>query len=178
MDEIICPECGRPNLSEAEKCWYCQVSLVKNGPDAGLLEQISDPAADKTSVENPTGKSPVKDDSSEDLPDWLKRIRELKKADQPLEEIDQWQQEKLFAGQAGDSEDPLDQPEFLRRISKPRVDAESRPAIPEVQPMLEETPMEKKSEAHDEAVDSKPDPSDEDLPDGFTPFKTESDQER
>jgi hypothetical protein len=176
MDEIICPDCGRPNLSEAEKCWYCQVPLVKNDSDTGSADQSPDTAAVKSSNESPTVKTPAGDDSAEDLPDWLKRVRELKKADQPPEENNEWQQQKLFAGQAEDTEESADQPEFLRRISKSHAEPDPKPVIPEGQPLLEEAPsVVEEPAAGNESADFESSQSDDELPDGFTPLKTEND---
>jgi hypothetical protein len=175
MDEIICPECGRPNLSEAVKCWYCQVPLLRDDADASLLNVTRDSATGKSADENPTGNTPSRDDSTEDLPDWLKRIRELKKADQPAEEIDQWQQEKLFAGHAEEQEKPSDQPEYLRKISRSHTGQDPKPVIPQTQPMLEETPAEEELENNDGFTSLESDQADDDLPDGFTPLKTEND---
>ena len=59
MDEIICPECGRPNLAEAEKCWYCQVPLVKSDGDTGQSEKTLDSADEKSGSKVLLLKSPV-----------------------------------------------------------------------------------------------------------------------
>jgi hypothetical protein len=175
MDEIICPDCGRPNLSEAEKCWYCQVPLVKSDADASRSNEALFLDSEKSAAESTAGKIPLKDDSSEDLPDWLKRIRELKKADQPAEEIDQWQQEKLFAGHVEDQDKTSDRPEYLRRISRSHNEPDPKPMIPEGQPMLEETPAEEELEDQDESKNIETADPDDELPDGFTPLKTEND---
>ena len=45
MDEIICPACGRPNLAEAVKCWYCQEILENQSQpdeDEVPLQEASD----------------------------------------------------------------------------------------------------------------------------------------
>ena len=68
MDEIICPECGRPNLIEAEKCWYCQVPLV-NQKDAS--EDLSEPGGQETGEEAANKKSPASEENEENLPEWL-----------------------------------------------------------------------------------------------------------
>ena len=103
MDEIICPECGRPNLIEAEKCWYCQVPLVSKEDDP---DEQSEPDAQQAGEEAANNKSAASEENDENLPEWLKRIRELKKADTPVEEVDEWQQEKLFPGLAQDADGP------------------------------------------------------------------------
>jgi len=95
MEEIICPQCGRPNLIEAEKCWYCQTILEKNTVESqnktsDIPTEANGLAEKKISQENE--KLPV-----QDIPEWLTRIRDLKEADQPPEEKDpDWQQKDLF----------------------------------------------------------------------------------
>jgi hypothetical protein len=95
MDDIICPECGRPNLFEAEKCWYCQTNLqdvkdaeIKNGSD-GQQKKVLDHLSQEEFDPN--------NEPEQNIPEWLKRVRELKEADKPLEENDPgWQQQNLF----------------------------------------------------------------------------------
>ena len=96
MDEIICPQCGRPNLNEAKKCWFCQTELVtpEEEPTEGLAKTLQD--AD-THSENPDEASG--EEESENIPEWLRRVRQLKEADAPPEEeTPDWEQTKLFNG--------------------------------------------------------------------------------
>ena len=97
MDEIICPECGRPNLVEAEKCWYCQSPLVSKEE---VSEEFSETDAEQAGEDSAGSQPSAPQENEENLPEWLKRVRELKKADTPVEEVDEWQQEKLFPGLA------------------------------------------------------------------------------
>ena len=95
MEEIICPQCGRPNLIEAEKCWYCQVILEKN------TGEIQEKASDMPTKANGLAVKKIAQEDEklpiQDIPEWLTRIRELKEADQPPEEKDpDWQQKDLF----------------------------------------------------------------------------------
>ncbi len=95
MEEITCPQCGRPNLIEAEKCWYCQAALEKN--KGGSEENI--PVVPKAADDAVDIKIEPKDEmrTAQNIPEWLKRVRELKEADQPPEEKDpNWQQQDLF----------------------------------------------------------------------------------
>lgn len=98
MEEIICPQCGRPNLIKAKKCWYCQIILEKHTGKSQKntlsvpkinhekIEKIADPEEKKLTDQN--------------IPEWLRRIRELKKADQPPEEKDpNWRQQDLFVSE-------------------------------------------------------------------------------
>ena len=95
MEEIICPQCGRPNLIEAKKCWYCQTILEKNTGE-NQEESSSIPTKADDQVEKKTVPGDEKQ-PEQDIPKWLKRVRELKEADQPPEEKDpNWQQQKFF----------------------------------------------------------------------------------
>ena len=174
MDEIICPECGRPNLAEAEKCWYCQIPLVKSDGEDNQREETSDSTADNSAAENTKTKFAGKEESAEDLPDWLKRIRELKKVDTPVEEVDQWQQEKLFAGLTQEKDKTTEHTEVVKRPVRSHDEPDPKPIIPEGQPLLEETPAEEKLEKQDEPENVESDHTDDELPEGFTPLNTTS----
>jgi hypothetical protein len=174
MNEIICPECGRPNLTEAEKCWYCQILLVKNKGEDNQQDESSDTVGDCSAVENTKDALISKEEPAEDLPGWLKRIRELKKADQPVEEVDQWQQEKLFTGLAQEKGKPADHTDEVRRPIRTQDEPAPKPIVPEGQPLLEEAPKEEKTGDMDESESVEPDHPDDELPEGFTPLKTGS----
>ena len=95
MEEIICPQCGRPNLIEAEKCWYCQTILEKNmgknKEKTSVIPKVIDDEIEKKIIPEDEMRS------DQNIPNWLKRIRELKEADQPPEEEDpNWQQQGFF----------------------------------------------------------------------------------
>ena len=173
MDEIICPECGRPNLVEAEKCWYCQVPLV-NQEDAS--EELSELDAEQAGEEIAKNRPSAPVENEENLPEWLKRIRELKKADTPVEEVDEWQQEKLFPGLAKEPDGPEGRSESPIRPPRASEKPDPKPVIPEGQPMLDEAPVEEDPE--EETMPEEGDPQDEEgpgdpedeLPEGFTPL--------
>jgi len=171
MEEIICPECGRPNLSEAVKCWYCQTKFEKKPEDqkdhqqsnAGDQKQAADRDATTTNPENPGA-----------IPDWLSRVRELKKADEELleEQSDQWQQEALFlnkenASKPGDKKKP-------RKISIEKQSAKnSIPAPPLMKNAVktENTLDEKESHPDQEPKETETElDSLEELPEGFEPL--------
>ena len=95
MEEIICPQCGRPNLIEAKKCWYCQTVLEENI----RVSQENNPVIPKATDDSDEKKIDPKDKKQTDhnIPEWLKHVRELKEADHPPEERDpNWQQQDLF----------------------------------------------------------------------------------
>lgn len=178
-EEIICTNCGRPNLLEAEKCWYCQAPLKKEAQD--------DPAVEE-GRERPAAESQQKDhreeahdrDSEGEIPDWLKRIRELRQQDMAVEEeTDQWQQQVLFE----DSAKSKDKPPAKKQEPKPAVNKTQEPSstekqVPKSQPSLEV------NEAAGEKIEQSQPPNDkkgedsenqpEELPDGFVKFDPKS----
>ena len=174
MDEIICPECGRPNLVEAEKCWYCQSPLVSKEDDS---EELLETPAEQTGEASANNSSAATQENEENLPEWLKRIRELKKADTPIEEVDEWQQEKLFPGLTQEPDGPTGRSETPSRPPRGNEKTEPKPVIPEGQPMLDEVPDEDEAEemrmTDDGAPQNEDEPDDpgDDLPEGFTPLE-------
>jgi len=174
MDEIICPECGRPNLTEAEKCWYCQAPLVNK---ENVREELSETTAEQTGVETTNNRSVATQENEENLPEWLKRIRELKKADTPAEEVDEWQQEKLFPGLAQEPDGPSGRAEVPSRPPRGYEKTDPKPMIPEGQPMLDEAPVEDEADEMRMTDDGAPPDEDEpgdpenELPEGFTPLE-------
>jgi hypothetical protein len=161
MDDIICPECGRPNLFKAEKCWYCQTSLQ----EIKKTEIVNNSAAQQEkSLDYPLHEGPVSNEEPEhNIPEWLKLVRELKEADQPPEECDpNWQQQYLF-----DSK------------KKTRKNTKTEKKKPVVKNPI--TPKDRKNErkndnplelpivkSENEILDQEDEESSEDLPDGFT----------
>ena len=174
MDEIICPKCGRPNLSEAEKCWYCQVPLVKSNGEDTQPEKAPDSTADNSVTESIKGRFSGKEKPVEDIPDWLKRIRDLKKADQPVEEVDEWQQQKLFAGLAEEKDKSAKRPELPKRSVRLHGVPDPKPVVPAGQPSLDETSAEENLNEQDESEDIKSNHPNDELPEGFTPLNTGS----
>ncbi len=82
MSEILCPICQRPNDDTSARCWYCQAVLpVSEKPQAGGNTDWLNTLRDESlSEEGPADYSPVTPDgvvenSSDDVPDWLARIR-------------------------------------------------------------------------------------------------------
>ena len=98
MEEIICPHCGRPNLIEAEKCWYCQTALEENMEDSQENNSVVPRTADDAVEHKIFTKDEMRSDQN--IPEWLKHIRELKEADQPPKEKDpNWQQQDFFTSE-------------------------------------------------------------------------------
>lgn len=79
MAEIHCPICNRPNDANAERCWFCQAVLPKNGEaSARPQEDWLDSFRDKTPPPEDENQNPAiePEPGEEDVPDWLARIRE------------------------------------------------------------------------------------------------------
>ena len=163
LDEKKCPVCGRPNLSQAEKCWYCQAPLEeqKETKQNSLLseEELLDQSGEGSSfvqsaMETESGDQP------ESTPEWLRRVRELIAAEKHDEEpVDDWQQQQLFDASEKKTTKPAKIP------SQPENPA---PAIKIKKEQKDSSPkIEKPS-------DPEP-PESEELPDGFTHLSTHSD---
>jgi hypothetical protein len=177
-EEIICTNCGRPNLPEAVKCWYCQIPLKKE-------EEDSQPSLDNIP---PEASKPQKDDQQaqidaenegEDIPDWLRRIREKKKEEQAKEEEkDQWQQQNLFIK----GEKPADAaPKAKKKPDKPagksQRPAPKKKAAPQAKPVVNKEAQSKekpKSSTPTKKDAPNPDNQEEDLPDGFIKFDSKN----
>lgn len=175
-DEIICSECGRPNLPEAEKCWYCQALLKETaqGEDGDVEAKVTEePGVDEYSPGESKAEKIV-----EDIPEWLKRVRELKKADQPEdEEEDQWRQQILFESQAKEkSASKTSGGTKPRLASKPSEDKPENHLKEEGQPIFAHTTRNSETEfppiETDDAGSETTDEGDAELPDGFTPLDT------
>jgi len=134
MDEIICPICGRGNTLQAINCRYCQVPLDK--PEKPLTNQLFESVDNPEFIKKrPSSKSKPGEDPSvdENTPEWLKRIRELKKADEEHErEKEKWRQQTLF-GQDNHQKTKQKQPP---PVKKPDVTTD-----PEKEKVLPENPM-------------------------------------
>ncbi len=174
-DEIICSECGRPNLPEAEKCWYCQTSLKEGDKkDEVGLEEVQEETDNP--VEEEAKVILKNEEPDKDIPDWLKRVRELKKADQPEEEIDQWRQQILFNKSEEDKE-PQKKPNKSQQHQasqksrkKPRrQSAKKEQPAPVTEANALESPVSPENEP--EIKETAEDRNDE-LPTGFKPLDT------
>ncbi len=162
LEEKNCPVCGRPNLSKAEKCWYCQSSLDEK-PESkqnSLLsdEELLDQSGGGSSfVNSTTNGNPQGNENS--TPEWLRRVRELIAAEKVEEEpVDEWQQHHLFDTSEKGAEKKSPQTE------KEPGHFSNRPAKkdPSTMPFNEKQYTEKQEQ-------------EEHLPDGFTHFSTNPD---
>ena len=153
MDEIICSQCGKANLLSNINCRYCQAPLKKTEP--------------VHSAENTR---------EVEIPEWLKRIRELKILDEEREkEKEKWRQQTLFGQnnnqQKKNNKMPEKKPEPVKRIENFTTDQTKSSRNPkkinnpEVKPLFHHENEEEKK-----AVSGK-----DDLPEGFHPLSIDED---
>ena len=105
MNELICPICGRANLLSAINCRYCQAPLETSSQTDSItanenhLFEINNQPEEKHNISFQPIPDPIEvSPNNKEEPEWLKRIRELKRADEQKEkERDQWRQQTLFS---------------------------------------------------------------------------------
>jgi len=153
MDEIICSQCGKANLLSNINCRYCQTPLKKT-------------------------ESMHSDENTQEveIPEWLKRIRELKILDEEREkEKEKWRQQTLF-GQNNDKQKQKNKmeekkPEPVKRIENFSTDQTKdsknpqKINTPEVKPLFRTDNEEEKKTASGK----------DDLPEGFHPLSIDED---
>lgn len=187
MDEIICPACGRPNLAEAVRCWYCQEMLeTQSQPDEDAEPILA--ASDEADATHQEGRQEPADAeaSEEEIPEWLKRIRSLKEAEMKEEEQrSRWQQQALFSGGAPKERKPGARREPRKRSPQPVPQtAPEEPAgdqpesaiPPDAQPDLpaqEDRPIQTAPANGGADAEAAQIDTTEDLPDGYVPFDRE-----
>jgi hypothetical protein len=187
MDEIICPACGRPNLAEAVKCWYCQEILeTQSQPDEDAEPMV--PVSD--GIDAPAQDEGQESEDAEalekEIPEWLKRIRALKEAEMTEEEERiRWQQQALFSGGASKKREPGAHREPRKRSPQPTphdtpdeppADLPESAVTPDAQPDLpaqadhpiQTAPANVNVDAETAEIDTT-----EDLPDGYMPLDRE-----
>jgi hypothetical protein len=137
MAELVCPNCGKPNLISRESCQYCQASLM---PSNEALEEALGQSAEQSGLpaeeldwlesmrQRESGRSagasglflPDEDAEGEaeldlgaDLPEWLGNLENKPEPGQPGEDIPP---RPALAGETA----PADQPAWLQRIRQRR----------------------------------------------------------
>jgi len=153
MDEIICSQCGKANLLSNINCRYCQTPLKKT-----------------ESVHSDENTQEV------EIPEWLKRIRELKILDEEREkEKEKWRQQTLF-GQNNDQQKqknkaPEKKSELMKRIENSPADQTKSSRNPKKINNPEDKPL-----IHpDQEKENKEIANNEELPDGFSPLSIDED---
>ncbi len=100
MDKISCPICTRLNDPQENRCWFCSAELhsavpTPGGNDDRLGEMKEDPDAGNTILNDDTLKNIEKVIPSEDIPEWLARIR----AREAAERAQQIKEDELLKAQ-------------------------------------------------------------------------------
>lgn len=92
MAEILCPICQRPNEDNAARCWYCQAVLPENEKPAagGNTDWLNNLRDESLSDEGPADYTPITpldgdENSPDEVPDWLARIRTREKLEKESE---------------------------------------------------------------------------------------------
>jgi hypothetical protein len=171
MDEIICSECGRPNLPEAVKCWYCQHPLEIFSDNQSFETTADENLAAKDSKE----PLEVFENQSEekDIPEWLKRVREQVRNDQEIEEEEKWKQEGFFRSEESAE---FNKNDSGRAKQKPRGKQKKKPVEKPIQEKLVgEQAMEADHLINNQETeeDTELNVEESDLPDGFIQLPSE-----
>lgn len=187
-EEILCANCGRPNLPEATKCWYCQSLLNENAGDEPHGSEGEDSQPSELIERQPAVKPAPPQEAVEEIPEWLKRIREKEQKDRAaLEERDQWQQQALFGNAAPSESSELSLPSRKREPRHKEAEESLKPVEREAaaaQPLPDPTPPLTPPAAQTQAAQAEieeiedaaenPDGQSSDLPDGFIRFEPKS----
>jgi hypothetical protein len=153
MDEVICPHCGKKNTSVDRFCHQC-------------LKPLRLSPSDKVNESQ----------AGEEVPEWLKRIRELKRADEERErEKEKWRQQTLF-GQNGDAKKGKDASTEKKNVTPQSTSERKQPSIKQPSPFHPPINIEQKNStssnqtaAHTNQDDGKS------LPEGFLPLSIDED---
>jgi hypothetical protein len=153
MDEVICPHCGKTNFAADRFCHHC-------------LKPLRLAPSDKANESQ----------ANEEVPEWLKRIRELKRADEEREkDKEKWRQQTLF-GQSGETQK-------AKNASAEKKNITPQPGSDKKQPAFKRTPSshppseteQKSSHPSNQAGVHTGPVDDKSLPEGFLPFSTDED---
>lgn len=149
MEEIICPHCGKANLATDRYCHQCLRPLVES-----------------------TNENDEPDTKNDDVPEWLKRIRELKKMDEEREkEKEKWRQQALF-GQFGEppknNPSPTEKKNVGLHSERTKSGAENKTPVL-FQPSPDATT--KSTQSFNQPSANSPLDQKDTLPEGFMPFE-------
>ncbi len=97
VEKFYCPQCKNENDPSATKCIHCGFNFGSNALDSSsesdwlafLREPKYDDQTDDSQTFSNVDDSPKSiDDSNEESPDWLKRIRDIKQTDSEFEQME------------------------------------------------------------------------------------------
>jgi hypothetical protein len=169
MDEVTCPKCQGLNPATALTCRFCHSPLTKNiltpQSTAGIL-------GNSTST-NPQPSSP--DENENNIPEWLKKVRELKKADEEKErEKEQWRQQSFLNPDGNPAAKSKTTSSATKSKPSKKIhpsSVEGEPTQPHTTPKAETDSISPKAESKSNPAAEKDSPDEnDDLPEGFTPL--------
>jgi hypothetical protein len=154
MDEIICSQCGKVNLLSDIYCRFCKAPLEKT-----------------------EGSLAVEPTREAEIPEWLKRIRELKKLDEEREkEKEKWRQQTLF-GQNNDQQKQKNKiPEKKSETIKRNEHPISEPSKSIINPIRIDSLEGKPLFQPGKNEEIQPASGKDGLPEGFQPLTSDEDQ--
>lgn len=153
MDEVICPHCGKTNFSADRFCHQCLKPLRLSPGEKGNEPQ-----------------------AGEEVPEWLKRIRELKHADEEREkEKEKWRQQTLF-GQSTDAQKGKGASTEKKNVIPQSSSEKKQPSLK--QPSSFHRPLnieQKNNPPSNQTASSSNQEDDKSLPEGFLPLSIDED---
>jgi len=153
MDEVICPHCGKTNFSADRFCHHCLKPLYLSPNEKGNESQ-----------------------AGEEVPEWLKRIRELKRVDEEREkEKEKWRQQTLF-GQSGDVQKTKNV-STEKKNTTPQSGSEKKPSSFKQSPPIHQPLATEQKSIHpsNQAGDRAGKEDEKSLPEGFLPLSIDED---
>jgi hypothetical protein len=189
MAEINCPICNRLNKDEAERCWYCQAVLHPEKKNAdGSSDWLDGFRQENTETpfEESNEASAGSDESPEDVPDWLARIRQreqLEHGGEPEQNPDGEKDTLDWLRSAVGNESPTESNTFKpAEVNEPAPTESDNDAdwLGKLQSWQEESSEPNKSPAPEHPFEQEPKPSfsgpSNQEPDWLNEFKSEAAQ--
>jgi len=178
-DEIKCPICGKPNLKKAANCWYCQSPLDSNEKSVqqgSLLSESIDTHIESKGTSFISSTMKRDENDNVEIPEWLKRIRELKATEEQIEvDKDKWRQQSLFNNKSSQALKPQKKRarDILKKTKKSKAKYQYRP----ISKKAKQKRTEKETAPQNFNLPNKGEmeSQSEDLPDGFVHFSTDKD---
>ena len=166
MEDLICPECGRPNLSEAKKCWYCQTELIQPTSSQGDEQPETE---DIPTVKTDTPQnSQTQEETEENIPEWLLNIRKRIESDRgPEEELPYWKQKDIFGGEKKITDKTTREKKNTRTKKTKQLESDIKTEEDEKTSTKKETKNADKIDSANKTQDAIPEDLSDDLPDGF-----------
>jgi len=169
MDEVTCPRCQGLNPVTASTCRFCHAPLKKTIPTP------QDPTGIFGNLTSTTPQPSSSDEEDNNIPEWLKKVRALKKADEEKErENEQWRQQS-FLNPDGNA---TTKSKTTSSAIKSKPSKKKHPSSVEGEPNRPHTTPKAETDSISPEAESKSNPAAEkdstdendNLPEGFTPL--------